>query len=158
MMLPLLGTLAAITLPGVGVFRALAHRRGARRNDEGRCAVCGHRWAARYPDVEQYLLDGQTICAACGTRLRRRLRRGGIAIGAVIAGVGLATIVSNGFDMYVGGLAFSWWTLFYWVAPVTTFGAIAALGARKLKAENRAALPRTTASDGLPATLSPPGA
>jgi uncharacterized membrane protein YhaH (DUF805 family) len=90
------------------------------------------------------------ICADCGTRLRRRLRRGVFAIVGIAAGVGLATLVSNGFDIFVGNQSFSWWHLFYWTAPVAAFGAVAAVGTRRLKADNRAALPRLSESDRLP--------
>ncbi len=157
-MLPLLCALAALALPAASVFRTLSRRRGARRNKAGCCAVCGQPWAARYPEVDQYVMGGQMICSDCGAQLRRRLRRGVFAIGAVVAGVAIATLLSNGFDILVGNQSFSWWHLFYWTAPVTTFGAVAAVSAKRLKADNRAVLPRRSESERLPAEFIPPGA
>ena len=83
---------------------------------------------------------------------------GVFAIGAVVAGVAIATLLSNGFDILVGNQSFSWWHLFYWTAPVTTFGAVAAVSAKRLKADNRAVLPRRSESERLPAEFIPPGA
>lgn len=156
-MLTLLGALVGLTLPAVGVFRTLSRRRGARRNEAGCCAVCGQPWAARYPEVDQYVMSGQMICADCGAQLQRRLRRGVFAIGAVVVGVALATLVSNGFDIVVGNESFSWWHLFYWAAPVATFGAVAAVGAKRLRADNRAVLPRGSEPGRLPTEFIPLG-
>lgn len=136
----ILAVLSAIAIPSIVAFRTLALRRGRRRNADGRCAVCGSPWAERYPAVDQFVVGGQYVCEPCGTGLRRRLRRGLRAMGLVSVGVAGATLLSNGFDMFIGNRSFAWWPLLYWVAPVSVFGAIAAVGAWRLNADNRAAL------------------
>ena len=105
-MLLLLCAILGVTVPTIGVFRTLTRRRGAQRNESGCCAVCGQPWAARYPDVDQYVISGHMICADCGTRLRRRLRGGVFAVGAVVCGVAVATLLSNGFDIFAGNQSF----------------------------------------------------
>src|SRR3712207_5359078 len=139
-MLTVLGALLAVVLPSAGILGAFSRRRGASRNAAGCCAVCGAPWSARYPDIDQYVVSGQLTCGECARRLRHRLHRGVFALGAVVAGVAVATLGSNGFDILVGNRPFAWWPLLYWAAPVATFATVGAIGARKLKADNRSAL------------------
>ena len=143
-MMLVLAALTAIAVPTILAFRSVSARLGTRRNADGCCATCGAAWAARYPDVDQYLVGGQYVCEPCAVRLRRRLGRGVWAIGLVSVGVAAATVASNGFDMLVGNRPFAWWALLYWTAPVSVLGTLAGLGTWRLRADNRAAL----ASDG----------
>jgi len=135
-----LAALTAMAVPTILGFRSVSARHGRRRNAHGCCAACGAAWAARYPDVDQYLVGGQYVCEPCAVQLRRRVHHGVVAIGLVSTGVAAATLVSNGFDMIAGNIPFAWWPLLYWAAPVSVLGTLAGLGAWRLQADNRAAL------------------
>lgn len=140
--MPVLAILTSIAVPVIAGFRAVTRWRGRKRNEAGRCAACGASWAERYPDVDQYLVGGQYVCATCGPRMRSRLRRGLVAAALVATFVGTATLISNGLDIWLGHLSFSWWRLLYWIAPVGVFSAVGAAGVLQLRADNRAALKR----------------
>jgi hypothetical protein len=47
--------------------------RSRRRNANAACARCGQPWAARYPSVERFLVQGREVCEPCATALRRRI-------------------------------------------------------------------------------------
>src|SRR5580693_6208038 len=83
----------------VGGFAIFDRWRGAARNRRGLCARCGAQWAAHYPEVDRSVVGGKEICAPCTRTLRVNVARGLIGVVVASAFVGVATIVSNGFDM-----------------------------------------------------------
>ena len=136
--------IAATTL--VAGFAIFDRRRGSARNRRGQCARCGAPWAARYPEVDRAVVGGHEICAPCTRTVRVNVERGLIGVVVASAFVGVATVVSNGFDIIRGGINFGWHPLLYWVPSTVALGAVALVGLDRLKRWNRTALATPSAA------------
>jgi len=99
-MLTLWGAIAAFTvfggLPTVGGLWVFERTRARRRNQQGRCAVCGESWQTR-PSRERYLIHGRLVCEGCAQRARGRVlwQLGAVGVAAIAAGIGSALAGGN---------------------------------------------------------------
>jgi hypothetical protein len=96
--------LAVTALACAGAVGAWAvdRRRTGRRNDAGRCGICGVSWAETR-SIDAYLIHGRLICEDCAQTARRRTlwELGGLgAWGAVLAGSALTVAPELG--LFVG--------------------------------------------------------
>ncbi len=121
-----------VGLPVVYLANALRRFRGRRRNDRGRCGVCGAELHTQ-PDPEAFRIDGIIVCTGCAARARRSML---VSMWSVV-GVGIGLPIATGVVLALTG--WSWPAMLVSFLPAGVVGTALSLEVKRMKRANRRA-------------------